>query len=75
MENLRYESPASVAEVTALLAAETGEVRVLAGGTDIIVQMHSDLIEPDLLIDIKNIPELTEVKKEKKVSKIKHLKY
>ena len=64
MENLRYESPASLADATALLASEKGEVRVLAGGTDIIVQMHSDLIEPDLLIDIKNIPELTEIKTE-----------
>ena len=64
MENLRYEAPQSLADATALLASETGKVRILAGGTDIIVQMHSDLIEPDLLIDIKNIPELTEVKKD-----------
>ena len=65
MENLRYEAPQSLTDATALLASETGEVRILAGGTDIIVQMHSDLIEPDLLIDIKNIPELTEVKKDR----------
>ena len=64
MENLRYEAPQSLKDATALLASETGEVRILAGGTDIIVQIHSDLIEPDLLIDIKNIPELTEVKKD-----------
>ena len=32
--------------------------RVLAGGTDVIVQMETDLIEPELLIDIKRIPDL-----------------
>jgi len=31
---------------------------VFAGGTVVIVQMYADLIEPSLLVDIKNIPEL-----------------
>ncbi len=64
MQNLRYEAPETLADATALLAAEDGMARVLAGGTDVIVQMHSDLIEPDLIVDIKNIPELTEITKE-----------
>ena len=29
-----------------------------------MVQMHSDLIEPELIIDIKNIPELTQIEKD-----------
>ncbi len=64
MQNLRYEAPESLADATALLAGESGMTRILAGGTDVIVQMHSDLIEPDLIVDVKNIPELTEIKKE-----------
>jgi len=36
----------------------SGTSRVLAGGTDVIVQMETDLIEPDLVVDIKKIPEL-----------------
>ena len=64
MQNLRYEAPGSLADATALLAGESGMTRILAGGTDVIVQMHSDLIEPDLIVDVKNIPELTEIKKE-----------
>ena len=64
MQNLRYEAPETLAHATALLADENGITRVLAGGTDVLVQMHSDLVEPDLIVDIKNIPELTEIKKE-----------
>jgi carbon-monoxide dehydrogenase medium subunit len=38
--------------------------RVLAGGTDVIVQMETDLIEPELLVDIKKIPELRRIEAE-----------
>jgi len=34
---------------------------VLAGGTDVIVQMETDLIEPALLVDIKKIPETRQI--------------
>ncbi len=58
MDEMRYEAPETLDAAVALLAGESGEVRVLAGGTDVIVQMDADLIEPDLLVDIKNIPEM-----------------
>lgn len=41
-----------------LLAAEDGVTRILAGGTDVLVQMHGDAIEPALLVDIKGIDEV-----------------
>jgi len=58
MNSLRYEAPSSLGDAIALLAGASGTSRILAGGTDIIVQMETDLIEPDFLIDIKKIPEL-----------------
>jgi carbon-monoxide dehydrogenase medium subunit len=61
MADLRYEAPASLAAAVALLAQANGAGRVLAGGTDVIVQMQTDLIEPELLVDIKNIPELRRI--------------
>jgi carbon-monoxide dehydrogenase medium subunit len=36
----------------------------LAGGTDVIVQMETDLIEPALLVDIKKIPEVRQISAE-----------
>ncbi len=64
MDNLRYESAETLAQAVQLIAAESGDVRVLAGGTDVLVQMHEDMIEPDLIVDIKNIPEVRRIQQE-----------
>src|SRR5215475_2579594 len=61
MTDLRYEAPATLQAAVALLAGATGPARVLAGGTDVIVQMETDLIEPVLLVDIKKIPEVRQI--------------
>jgi aerobic carbon-monoxide dehydrogenase medium subunit len=61
---MRYEAPKSLDQAVALLLAEKGEARVLAGGTDLLVQMRTDIIEPALLVDIKGIAELRQVKEE-----------
>ena len=61
MPDLRYEAPGSVSEAVKALAGSQGMVRVLAGGTDVIVQMETDLIEPELLLDIKKIPGLASI--------------
>ena len=58
---MKYQAPASLDDATALIMDESGVVRVLAGGTDVLVQMHADIVDPDLLVDIKNIAELREI--------------
>ena len=65
MTEMKYEVPTSLDDAVALLADGKGNAKVLAGGTDMLVQMHMDLIEPDLIVDIKNISELREITKEK----------
>ncbi|SDX54683.1 carbon-monoxide dehydrogenase medium subunit [Ruegeria halocynthiae] len=50
-----YHSPASFAEASALAINATGITRFLAGGTDVLVQLRSELVTPDTLIDIKKI--------------------
>jgi aerobic carbon-monoxide dehydrogenase medium subunit len=62
--DLRYEAPETLQAAVALLAGATGPAKILAGGTDVIVQMETDLIEPSLLVDIKKIPELRQIASE-----------
>ena len=59
--DVRYEAPETLQAAVALLASATGPAKILAGGTDVIVQMETDLIEPSLLVDIKKIPELRQI--------------
>ncbi|MCU9847292.1 xanthine dehydrogenase family protein subunit M [Defluviimonas sp. WL0024] len=58
---MRYLAATTAAEAAAALAAETGLTRVLAGGTDVLVQLRSGLVEPDLVVDIKKIPGIREI--------------
>ena len=64
MTDLRYEAPDSINAAVSLLAGAKGPTRLLAGGTDVIVQMETDLIEPELIVDIKKIPGLRGIKAE-----------
>ncbi|MBT3786822.1 MAG: xanthine dehydrogenase family protein subunit M [Alphaproteobacteria bacterium] len=58
---MRYEAPESLDAAVALLNEESGTARVLAGGTDLIVQMRAQMVEPDLVVDIKKIDELRSI--------------
>ena len=62
---MRYEAPDSLEGAVALLAGAQGEARVLAGGTDLLVQMRADVLDPDLIVDIKKIKETRAVSEEK----------
>ena len=57
MADVRYEAPHSVDEAVVLLASGAG-TRVLAGGTDLLVQMTSGARRPETVINLKRIPEL-----------------
>ena len=58
---MRYESPETIDAAVALLADGKTRTRVLAGGTDLLVQLRSGMIEPDLVVDIKAIPGMREI--------------
>lgn len=62
---MRYEAPESVDKAVALLANANGGARVLAGGTDLLVQLRADLVDPELIVDIKKIRETRTVTEEK----------
>ena len=64
MNALTYESPGSVDEAVKLLAAAGSDAKILAGGTDLLVQLRMGMIKPVLIVDVKNISETTVIKAE-----------
>ena len=58
---MRFEAPTTVNAAVKLLAGKAGVARVLAGGTDLLVQMRTDRVAPDLIVDVKRIPGLCTV--------------
>ncbi|RED49037.1 FAD binding domain-containing protein [Aestuariispira insulae] len=61
---MRYEAPGTIEEAATLLARESGIARVLAGGTDLLVQLRAGMIEPDLVVDVKRIPAMMDIVEE-----------
>jgi aerobic carbon-monoxide dehydrogenase medium subunit len=61
---MRYQAPETLDAAVSLLAGASGEARVLAGGTDLLVQLRSGLIEPELVVDVKRIPEMHRISAE-----------
>src|SRR6266498_4347167 len=61
MQVLDYISAGNVKEVIGLLTSNNGKARILCGGTDLLVQLRENRHRAELLIDVKNIPELTSI--------------
>jgi aerobic carbon-monoxide dehydrogenase medium subunit len=60
---MRYETPSTAKEAVSLMAKEKGIAYILAGGTDLLVKMKAGMIEPDLVVDIKRVKGMNEIKK------------
>ncbi len=61
MSDMLFEVPKTVEAAVALLSESKGRTKILAGGTDLLIQMKTGRIAPKLVIDIKSIPELTAI--------------
>jgi carbon-monoxide dehydrogenase medium subunit len=59
MTNIGYLAPRTLDEAIGAFAAAGSAARIMAGGTDLLVQMRSGAVRPGLIIDIKNIAEMT----------------
>lgn len=61
MQAFDYQSVNSIEEALTLLSDDQRLVKILSGGTDLLVQLREGNQHADLLIDVKKIPELMEV--------------
>ena len=61
MKPFDYARPGSLKEAVDLLAQHGDRARVLAGGTDLLVQLRAGVREADMVVDIKEIPELNQI--------------
>ncbi len=57
-----YLEPATVKEAVAMLTKCEGRAKILAGGTDLMVQMRAKALSPDCVVDITYIPGLDYIK-------------
>ncbi len=56
--------PHTTAEAVALLAQHAGDIRILAGGTDLLPSMQQKLFAPQYVLDIRRIAELRGVRQQ-----------
>ena len=61
MTELRYLAPETLDEAIGAFAAAGSAARILAGGTDLLVQMRAGSVKPGLIVDIKKIAEMTSI--------------
>ena len=57
MLSIRYEAPATIADAVKLIQADPG-AKILAGGTDLLVQFRAGVRQPTAFVDVKRIPDL-----------------
>jgi carbon-monoxide dehydrogenase medium subunit len=60
---MQYLAPQTLDDAVKALASQP-DAKVLAGGTDLLVRMRSDMIHPDVVLDIKRIDETRKITQE-----------
>jgi NADPH-dependent glutamate synthase beta subunit-like oxidoreductase/CO/xanthine dehydrogenase FAD-binding subunit len=68
MKTFRHVRAESIEEATSLLREAGGRARIIAGGTDLLGEMRDCILPepgyPEILVDIKNIPGLEDIREE-----------
>src|SRR5476649_2358919 len=58
---MSYSAPGTLDEAVAAMVAAKGAGRILAGGTDLLVQMRAGMAKPGVIVDVKKIAEMTSI--------------
>ena len=61
MTDIQYFAPRTLDEAIGAFASAGSAARILAGGTDLLVQMRTGAVRPGLIVDIKKIAEMTSI--------------
>jgi len=64
MPRVSYTAPTSIDDAVKALAASAGVAKVLSGGTDLLVQLKSGRVRPEVIVDTKRIPGLIGIREE-----------
>lgn len=65
MINFKIAEPQTIDQVASLLSEKTENYYLLAGGTDLLGEIKDEIIEPEVVVDLKSIPNLSYIKKER----------
>jgi carbon-monoxide dehydrogenase medium subunit len=65
MTEIQYKAAKNIKEACAMMAAADSKGRILAGGTDLLVQMKAGTQAPGVIIDVKKIAEMVTIAKTK----------
>ncbi len=60
MLSIRYEAPTTIPDAVQLIQADPG-AKILAGGTDLLVQFRAGVRQPTAFVDVKRIPDLVAI--------------
>ncbi len=58
MRTFQYLKPATLAETVEILDQYGPKARVIAGGTDLMIQWKKKLLSPEYMVSLRNVPEL-----------------
>ena len=61
MEAIEFTTPKTLDEAVQAMASKGDRARALAGGTDLLVQLRGGRRSADLVVDVKDVPELNEI--------------